>query len=115
MKRPLFRTGVPSKLMNESLKLLAESKYRQPEFLKTLFELAVDGEWFYVQHMVQHDMAKAIIADYSQDIGCDYLDPQLYFENWESVIDVGWDVFCEHTGLNREKVNIYLKKLAETT
>lgn len=99
--------------MDDRLLELAKERYRQPAFLKTLFELAVEEQWFDVQHMVQHDMAKAILADYSYDLGRGYLDREIFLDNWEAVIDVGWDAFCEHTGLARERVHDQLKRLQE--
>ena len=97
--------------MDARLKELAEVRYQQQEFLQTLFELAVENQWFDVQHMVQHDMAKAIIADYSLEKGLGFLNSQLFFDNWEQVIDVGWDAFCQHSGLSRDKVNQHLQEL----
>ncbi|MBX9690295.1 MAG: hypothetical protein K2X27_26515 [Candidatus Obscuribacterales bacterium] len=99
--------------MDERLKEIAEIHYQQKEFLQTLFELAVDNQWFDVQHMVQHDMAKAIIADYSLEQGLGYLNTQLFFDNWEQVIEVGWAAFCAHSGLSREKVMQHLQNLGE--
>lgn len=99
--------------MDARLRELAEVRYQQQEFLQTLFELAVENQWFDVQHMVQHDMAKAIIADYSLEKGLGFLNSQLFFENWEQVIEVGWDAFCQHSGLSREKVNAQLKQLVD--
>lgn len=95
------------------LKELAESRYQQPEFLKTLFELALEEQWFDLQHMIQHDMAKAIIADYSYELGKDYLNQEIYFNCWEEVIEIGWDKFCGHTGLSRDRVNSHLRQLRE--
>ncbi len=100
-------------LMDERLRELAEKGYRQQEFLQTLFELAVENQWFYVRHMVQHDMAKAIIADYSMEKGLDYLNTTVYYDNWEAVIEVGWCAFCKHTGLPRERVDRYLQELTD--
>lgn len=99
--------------MDARLKELAEVRYQQQEFLQTLFELAVENQWFDVQHMVQHDMAKAIIADYSLEKGLGFLNSELFFDNWEQVIDVGWDAFCAHSGLTREKVNKHLQQLSD--
>ena len=93
------------------LQELAELKYGQKEFLSQLFELALEESWFDVRHMVQHDMAKAVIADYSHELGIDYLDQDIYFDNWEEVIEIGWTKFCEHTGLTREKVDSQLQRL----
>lgn len=97
--------------MDDKLRELAESRYRQPEFLKTLFELALEEQWFDLQHMVQHDMAKAILADFSLDQGAGYLNQDIFFNNWEAVIEVGWTAFCDHTGLPREKVDQQLAHL----
>lgn len=97
--------------MDERLREIAEIHYQQKEFLKALFELAVENQWFAVQHMVQHDMAKAIIADYSQELGMGFLNSQLFLDNWEQVIDIGWDAFCVHTGLTRERVQKNLLQL----
>ena len=99
--------------MDEKLRELAEARYRQQEFLQTLFELAVENQWFDVRHMVQHDMAKAIIADYSLEQGLDYLNTSMFYDNWESVIEVGWNAFCVHTGLPRERVDRHLQELTE--
>lgn len=99
--------------MDARLQELAEDRYRQPMFLQTLFELAVEEQWFDLQHMVQHDMAKAILADYSLEQGKDYLNRQIYFEHWEEVIEVGWGAFCEHTGLTIEKVKQRLQTLRD--
>ena len=95
----------------DRLQELAESRYGQKEFLSALFELALEERWFDLRHMIQHDMAKAVIADYSFELGQDYLDKDLYFDNWEAVIDIGWTKFCEHTGLTRDKVDIHLESL----
>lgn len=99
--------------MDARLKELAETRYTQQEFLQTLFELAIENKWFDVQHMVQHDMAKAIIADYSLEQGLGFLNSQLFFDNWEQVIDVGWDAFCQHSGLTRDRVNKQLQELGD--
>lgn len=100
--------------MDDRLREMAESRYRQKEFLAALFDLALEEQWFDLRHMVQHDMAKAIISDYSEEIGKGYLDTDVYYNNWEEVVRVGWQVFCEHTGLPIEKVNIKLKCLSES-
>lgn len=99
--------------MDDRLRELAEMRYRQPTFLQTLFELAIEEQWFDLQHMVQHDMAKAILADYSLEKGKDYLNQKIYFDHWEDVIEVGWSAFCDHTGLTREKVQQHLATLRE--
>lgn len=99
--------------MDERLKEIAEIHYQQQEFLQTLFELAVENKWFDVQHMVQHDMAKAIIADYSLEQGMGFFDSQIFFDNWEQVIDVGWNAFCTHSGLSRERVMKQLQQLGD--
>ncbi len=66
-----------------------------------------------LQHMIQHDMAKAVLADYSYERGEDYLNSKTFFDNWEDVIEVGWDAFCAHTGLSRDRVQEQLKQLRE--
>ena len=99
--------------MDNRLRELAETRYSQEVFLATLFELAVEGQWFDLQHMVQHDMAKAILADYSYELGKDYLNSDIFLAHWEDVIDVGWRTFCDHTGLSRDKVNQQLRRLRE--
>ena len=99
--------------MDGRLLELAEMRYRTPMFLQALFELALEEQWFDLQHMVQHDMAKAILADYSLEQGLDYLDKQIYLTHWEDVIEVGWSAFCDHTGLSRDKVNQQLAHLRE--
>ena len=99
--------------MDNRLRDLAETRYKQEVFLATLFELAVEDQWFDLQHMVQHDMAKAILADYSYELGKDYLNRDIFMKHWEEVIEVGWKTFCEHTGLPRDKVNQNLQRLRE--
>ena len=99
--------------MDERLKELAESRYRQQEFLSVLFELALEEQWFDLQHVIQHDMAKAILADYSYELGKGYLNQDIYLSNWEDVIEIGWKAFCKHTGLTMEKVNVHLSQLRE--
>ena len=101
--------------MDNRLRELAEARYTQEVFLRTLFELAVEGQWFDLQHMVQHDMAKAILADYSYELGKDYLNRDIFLKYWEDVIDVGWNAFCDHTGLSRDKVNQQLRRLREAS
>ena len=95
------------------LQELAENRYGQDEFLKVLFDLALEDQWFDLQHMIQHDMAKAIIADYSYELGQGFLNQEIYFSCWEEVIEIGWGKFCEHTGLSRDKVRFNLEKLRE--
>jgi hypothetical protein len=97
--------------MDERLKEIAEVHYQQQEFLQTLFELAVENKWFDVQHMVQHDMAKAIIADYSLEQGMGFFNTDLFYDNWENIIDIGWEAFCTHTGLSRDRVKKQLQQL----
>lgn len=99
--------------MDERLRELAESRYGQKEFLSALFELALEEQWFDLQHLIQHDMAKAILADYSYELGKGYLNTEVFYSNWESVIEVGWQVFCSHTGLTMDKVNSHLIELRE--
>jgi hypothetical protein len=100
--------------MDKQLKDLAESRYGQPEFVNTLFELAVEGQWFDVQHVIQHDMAKAILADYSFKLGRGYLNSQIFNDYWEEVIEIGWKTFCSRTGISRESVRTRLKELHNT-
>src|SRR5579885_3027368 len=99
--------------MDNRLQEMAETRYRQEVFLSTLFELAVEDQWFDLQHMVQHDMAKAILADYYYELGKGYLNKDIFAKYWEEVIEIGWKAFCEHTGLSRDKVNQRLKRLRE--
>jgi hypothetical protein len=99
--------------MDKRLREMAEARYGQREFLSALFDLALEEQWFDLQHMVQHDMAKAILADYSYELGRDYLNQEIFYNCWEDVIDVGWTTFCEHTGLTRDKVNTNLAKLRD--
>jgi len=95
------------------LRMLAQERYSQKEFLSTLFELALAEQWFDLQHMLQHDMAKAILADYSYNLGCGFLDTKIFYEHWEDVIEIGWQIFCEHTGISREQVRSKLSQLHE--
>ena len=97
--------------MDERLRSLAEDRYQQKEFLAQLFELAVEEQWFDVRHMVQHDMAKAILADYSLENGFGFLDRDIYLNYWEDVVKIGWGAFSEYTGLPMEKINTQLKRL----
>jgi hypothetical protein len=99
--------------MDEQLKQLAEKFYGQEQFLRVLFDLALDDDWFQLQHLVQHDMAKAVLADYSCQHGKGYLDDQIFYDCWEQVIDVGWQVFCGHTHIPRETVISNLKQLRD--
>jgi len=99
--------------MDERLRQMAETRYGQPEFLSVLFDLALEEQWFDLQHIIQHDMAKAILADYSYEIGKGYLNQDIYYNNWEDVIEVGWKKFCNHTGLSMEKVKSSLQQLRE--
>ena len=99
--------------MDDQLRSMAESRYKQTEFLKTLFDLALEENWFELQHVIQHDMAKAVIADYSLSIGKGYFDSKIFFDNWEDVIDVGWRAFSEHTGISMEKVKAHLSQMRE--
>jgi hypothetical protein len=100
-------------MMDIRLRELAESRYGQQEFLSTLFDLALEEQWFDVQHLIQHDMAKAILADYSQELGKDYLNQEIFYSHWEEVIQLGWKAFCKHTGLTMDKVNLRLQALRE--
>ncbi len=97
--------------MDRRLCELAKERYQQQVFLATLFELALEEQWFELQHMVQHDMAKAILADYSYEKGAGYLNSRIFLENWEEVIAIGWQAFCEHTGLPWKTVKEKLKGL----
>jgi hypothetical protein len=99
--------------MNERLRELAEARYGQEQFLRALFELALEEQWFDLRHMIQHDMAKAIIADYCFEQGREYLDQEIYFSCFEEVIELGWTIFCRHTGLSREKVAAALAALRD--
>jgi hypothetical protein len=98
-------------IMDEQLRELAERRYGQEEFLRTLFELALEDEWFQLRHLIQHDMAKAVLADYSCRQGKGYLDSQIFYNSWEEVIDIGWQAFCTHTGIPKDKVNQRLQEL----
>jgi hypothetical protein len=100
--------------MDAQLHKLAEKRYSQEEFLNTLHQLALAEQWFDLQHVVQHDMAKAILADYSYGSGKDYLDPKIFYAYWEEVIEIGWQIFCQHTGISREHVRIKLSQLHES-
>jgi hypothetical protein len=100
-------------MMDIRLRELAESRYGQQQFLSTLFDLALEEQWFDVQHLIQHDMAKAILADYSQELGKDYLNQEIFYSHWEEVIQLGWKAFCTHTGLTMDKVNLQLQALRE--
>lgn len=96
----------------DRLRELAEHKYGQEVFLRVLFDLALEERWFDLRHMVQHDMAKAVIADYCRELGKrEYLDEKIYLDCWEEVIDIGWNKFCHHTGIPRDRVDIYLRRL----
>lgn len=100
--------------MDERLRELAETRYSQPEFLSVLFDLALEGQWFDLQHVIQHDMAKAILADYSYELGKGYLNTDIFYSNFEDVIEVGWQKFCGHTGLTMDKVKSHLQALRES-
>ena len=99
--------------MDDQLRELAENRYHQRAFLQELFALAVEEQWFDVQHMVQHDMAKAILSDYSYELGKGPLNTDIFFRHWEEVIEVGWRAFCEHTGLPMDRVKQQLEKLRD--
>lgn len=99
--------------IDQRLREMAEARYSQKAFLTALFDLALEEQWFDLQHMIQHDMAKAIIADYSYETGRGYLHQDVFFNSWEDVIEIGWSTFCSHTGLSRDKVNSCLAKLRE--
>ena len=99
--------------MDDRLREMAEARYEQKEFLSALFELALENQWFDVQHLIQHDMAKAILADYSLEQGKGYLNQDVFYAHWEDVIAIGWNKFCQHTGLTMDKVNRSLQDLRE--
>ncbi len=99
--------------MDDQLRNLAKARYGQKEFLNTLFELALSEQWLDLQHMLQHDMAKAILADYSYHLGLGFLDTKIFYEHWEEVIEIGWQIFCEHTDISRQQVQAKLSKLHE--
>jgi hypothetical protein len=99
--------------MDQRLRELAEFRYHHSEFLKTLFELAVEDQWPALQHMVQHDMAKAVLADYFWERGENYFASPRFFDNWEDVIAVGWTAFCDHTGLTMDTVQQKLHTIRE--
>ena len=99
--------------MDDRLRELADHRYSQPAVLSALFDLALEEQWFDVQHMIQHDIAKAILADYSQELGKGFLNQEVYYSNWEDVIEIGWKKFCAHTGLSKEKVKLRLEQLRE--
>jgi hypothetical protein len=99
--------------MDTQLLQLAEAKYSQEEFLNTIRQLALAEQWFDLQHVVQHDMAKAILADYSMLTEKDYLDPKIFYTYWEEVIEIGWEIFCERTGISREHIRVKLSQLHE--
>jgi len=99
--------------MDDRLREMCEERYEQKEFLGALFELALEEQWFDVQHLIQHDMAKAILADYSLEQGKGYLNQEIFYSHWEEVIDIGWNRFCKHTGLTMDKVNRHLQELRE--
>lgn len=100
--------------MDDRLRELAEGRYGQKEFLSALFDLALEEQWFDLQHLIQHDMAKAILADYSLEQGKGFLNQEIFYNNWEDVIAIGWSTFCKHTGLTMDKVNTNLETLRET-
>jgi len=98
--------------MNDQLRKLAEARYAQQEFLRALFDLALEERWFELQHLVQHDMAKAILADYSVHMGQGYLNSNIFFDNWEEVIAIGWKTFSDHTGIPPEQVKMHLSDIS---
>jgi hypothetical protein len=100
--------------MDAQLQTLAQERYSQKELLNTLFELALSEQWFDLQHVLQHDIAKAILADYSYNLGQGFLDPKIFYEHWEEVIEIGWQIFCKHTGISRQQVQEKLSQLHET-
>jgi hypothetical protein len=100
--------------MDDQLLMLAQERYSQKEFLNALFDLALSEQWFDLQHMLQHDMAKAILADYSNNLGHGFLDTKIFYDHWEDVIEIGWQIFCEHAGMSRQQVKAKLSQLHET-
>ena|ERR1700722_20635669 len=100
-------------MMADQLQSLAQERYSQKEFLNALFDLALSEQWFDLQHMLQHDMAKAILADYSYSLGYGFLDAKIFYDHWEDVIEIGWQIFCEHTGISRQQVQAKLSQLHE--
>jgi hypothetical protein len=98
--------------MNEQLREMAEKRYGQSEFLRMLFDLALEERWFELQHVIQHDMAKAILADYSYFLGQGYFNSQIFYDHWEEVIEIGWQAFSNHTGIPLEKVEARLAELS---
>jgi len=99
--------------MDKRLRELAEVRYGQKEFLSALFDLALEEQWFDLQHLIQHDMAKAVLADYSMEQGKGFLNQDIFYNNWEDVIAIGWSTFCKHTGITMDQVNLSLQKLSE--
>ncbi len=97
--------------MDAQLRTLAQDRYSQKELLNTLFELSLAEQWFDLQHVLQHDMAKAILADYSYNLGHGFLDNKIFYDNWEEVIEIGWQIFCKHTGISRQQVKAKLAHL----
>lgn len=100
--------------MDAQLLKLTEEHYSQEEFLKTLYELALLEKWFELQHLVQHDMAKAILADYSYISGVDYLDQKIFYSSWEEVIEIGWQIFCRYSKISRDYIRAKLNDLHES-
>jgi hypothetical protein len=98
--------------MNDQLKEMAEARYAETEILRTLFDLALENQWFDLQHVIQHDIAKAILADYSLHTGKGFLDPKIFYDNWEAVIEIGWKAFSNHTGIPLEQVKLRLAEIS---
>jgi hypothetical protein len=69
--------------MDDRLRKIAEDRYGQKEFLSALFDLALEEQWFDLQHLIQHDMAKAILADYSLEQGKGFLNQDIFYSNWD--------------------------------
>jgi hypothetical protein len=100
--------------MDEQLREMAQARYCEPEFLKALFDLALEEKWFELQHVIQHDMAKAILADYSLSLGQGYLNKEIFYDHWEEVIQIGWESFCKHTNMPIETVKDRLADISNT-
>ena len=100
--------------MDKQLKQIAQNRYAQDDFVKAVFELALEKEWLSLERVIQHDMAKAILADYSCKLGKGYLDDSIFFNNWENVIEIGWRVFFKRTGISKKLVQKNLKQLHDS-
>lgn len=96
--------------MDDQLKELAENRYGQEAFIRVLFELALEEQWFDLEHVIQHDIAKSILADYSCHQRKGYFSNELFYEHWEEVIEIGWKIFSKRTGITRERVKTKLNE-----